>query len=65
MERLLGASSRVLGALLCLLGVAMVVSTVARGGGPAAFGVVVGVLFVLVGLGRLYLSGLRLPGRSR
>jgi hypothetical protein len=65
MERLLGATSLILGALLCLIGVAMVVSTLVRGGGPAAFGVIVGVLFVLAGAGRLYVGGLRLPGRSR
>ena len=59
MERVLGASSLVLGTLLLVLGVAMVVSTLARGGGPAALGVILGVLFALAGAGRLYLAGVR------
>jgi hypothetical protein len=46
----------VLAALLILLGVAMVISTVARGGGPLSLGVVVGVPLVLLGAGRLYLA---------
>jgi hypothetical protein len=37
------------------LGVAMLVTTIARGGGPLAFGVVMGVLFVVGGALRLYL----------
>ena len=38
-----------------LLGVAMLVSTLARGGGPLTVGVVFGVLFVLGGGMRLWL----------
>ena len=37
------------------LGVAMVAITVARGGGVLSVGVVLGLLFVAVGAGRLYL----------
>jgi hypothetical protein len=37
------------------LGVAMLVSTLARGGGPLAFGVIFGLLFVVGGALRLYL----------
>ena len=51
------ASTRVLSAAMLVLGLAMVVSTVARGGGPLAVGVLVGVLFCGVGAGRLYLEG--------
>jgi hypothetical protein len=50
------ASTRVLSGLMLLLGVALVVSTVARGGGPLAVGVVVGLLFCGVGGGRLWLD---------
>ena len=50
------ASSRALSALLCLLGVAMVVSALARGGGPLSFGVVLGVVFAGLGAGRLLLA---------
>jgi len=65
MERALVHSGRILGAALCLIGVAMVVSTLARGGGPLALGVVLGVLFALAGAGRLYLAGVRPRGRER
>jgi hypothetical protein len=50
------ASTRVLSALLLLLGVAMVVSALARGGSPLALGVVLGVPLALVGAARLWLA---------
>jgi len=37
-------------------GLAMLVLTVARGGGPLAVGVMFGLLFIALGSGRLYLS---------
>jgi hypothetical protein len=37
-------------------GVAMLVITLARGGGPLAVGVLFGLLFIALGSGRLYLS---------
>ena len=40
---------------MVVIGVAMIVATIARGGGPLAVGVVLGVLFVAAGAGRLYL----------
>ena len=49
-------STRVLAALLVLLGMAMVVSTVVQGGGPLSLGIVLGVPLALLGLGRLYLA---------
>jgi type IV secretory pathway TrbL component len=49
------ASSLALNALLCLIGAAMVVSTLARGGGVLALGVVLGVSFVGLGAARLWL----------
>jgi drug/metabolite transporter (DMT)-like permease len=54
-------STRVLGALICVLGVAMVASSLARGGGPLALGVVLGVLFAVLGAARAYLAGARRP----
>jgi hypothetical protein len=39
---------------MLLIGVAMIVSTLARGGGALALGLILGILFVLVGAGRLY-----------
>jgi hypothetical protein len=50
------ASTRVLNALLVLVGLVLVVATLMRGGGAVAVGVVVGVLFALLGAGRLWLA---------
>jgi hypothetical protein len=47
--------SIVLSAAILSLGVAMIVVTVARGGGAIASGLVLGVLFCGLGAGRLYL----------
>jgi hypothetical protein len=44
----------ILSGLMVVLGVAMIVRTVAAGGGPIAVGVVMGVLFVAAGAGRLW-----------
>jgi hypothetical protein len=52
-------STRVFAVLTCALGLAMVVSTVARGGGPLALGVIVGAAFAAIGAGRLYLASRR------
>jgi hypothetical protein len=57
------ATTRVMSALFVVLGVAMLVTTVARGGGPLAIGVILGVLFVAAGAGRLYVE--RERGRER
>jgi hypothetical protein len=50
------ASTRVLSSLMVLVGLGLIVSTLVRGGGPLAVGLVVGVLFVGVGAGRLWLE---------
>ena len=50
------ASTRVLSALLLVVGVAMVVSALARGGGALALGVILGTMFALLGAGRLWLA---------
>ena len=44
-----------LSVLMVVVGVAIVVSTVARGGGALALGVVLGVLFAAAGAARIYL----------
>ena len=56
MERAYRESTRVLGGALCVLGIAMVVATLARGGGPLAVGVVAGVAFALLGAARVFLA---------
>ena len=43
-----------LSGLMVLIGVAMIVRTVASGGGPVAVGIVMGLLFVAAGAGRLW-----------
>jgi len=45
-----------LSGLMVLIGVAIVVRTLAAGGSPTAFGLLVGVLFVAAGAGRLYVE---------
>ncbi len=46
----------VLSSLMVLIGVAMIVRAIAAGGGPLAVGVVLGLLFVAAGAGRLYVE---------
>jgi hypothetical protein len=50
------ASTRVLSGALMLIGLVMVVSALARGGGALALGVVLGTLLALLGAGRLWLA---------
>ena len=56
MERAYRQSTRVLGLLLVVLGLAIVASTLARGGGISAVGVLVGVALAAFGGARIYLS---------
>ena len=56
MRRAYTTSIRVTSALLFLLGIAMVVSALAQGGGALALGVVLGVMLALLGAGRLWLA---------
>ena len=50
------SSTRVMSALMIVIGVVLVVRTVASGVGPLASGVLLGILFVLAGAARLYLQ---------
>ena len=52
----MSAITLALSALLVLLGVAIVVRTIAAGGGAAATGIVLGVLFVAAGAGRFWVE---------
>jgi hypothetical protein len=56
MERIGSNGTRALGAAVAALGVAMVVRTIAAGGGVASIGVLLGIVFMAIGLGRIYLS---------
>jgi hypothetical protein len=53
------ASTRAFSVVIVALGVAMLVITLVAGGGVLAKGVLLGLLFVAVGAGRLYLLGRR------
>ena len=57
MSRFHEQAIRVLSAVLVLLGIAVVISTVVRGGGPLSVGVVMGLVLMIFGAARLYLSG--------
>ena len=57
MHRAYRQSTRVFAVAIFGLGVAMVVTTLVRGGGALALGIVVGVAFMAIGAGRLYLAG--------
>ena len=50
-------ATRLLSVAMVLVGLVMLVLTLARGGGPVSYGVLLGVLFVLAGAGRLYIAG--------
>ena len=49
MDRAYRASTRLIGLVTFFLGIAMIAVTLARGGGPLAVGVVVGVMFAVLG----------------
>jgi hypothetical protein len=50
------ATTQVLSAAMLVIGVAIIVRTIAEGGGPLALGLLVGILFVAAGVGRLYVE---------
>jgi hypothetical protein len=54
-----GPLARAMAAAVLAVGVAMVVSTLARGGGPLSAGVVLGGLLCAAGAGRLYVEARR------
>ncbi len=56
MRRTYVTSTRLLNGIIMLLGVTMVISALARGGGPLALGVVLGTMLALLGAGRLWLT---------
>jgi hypothetical protein len=47
-------ATQLLSALMIVIGVAMIVRTLVAGGGAIALGLLLGVLFVAAGAGRLY-----------
>jgi hypothetical protein len=55
-ERLYRGSVKALSALMLCFGVAILVITIVAGGGPLSIGVLLGVAFVAVGVGRFWLA---------
>lgn len=55
-ERIYRGSIRAFSLVLVVLGLAILVSAVANGAGPISLGVLMGVAFVAVGAGRLWVS---------
>lgn len=55
-ERIYRGSVRVMSLVFVALGLALFVSTLASGGGPLSVGVLLGVAFLAVGVGRLWIA---------
>ena len=55
-QRIGTQGTRIFSAVIALLGIVIVARTVAAGGGPLSLGILLGIGFVLIGAGRLYLS---------
>ena len=56
MKKAYTTSSRVLSAIIMLIGITMIILALANGGGALALGVVLGVMLTLLGGGRLLLA---------
>jgi hypothetical protein len=56
MRRAYATSTQLFSAILVFVGVAMVVSTLARGGGAIALGVILGIGLTALGAGRFWLA---------
>ncbi len=61
-ERIYRGSVRAFSLLLLALGLVILVATLVNGGGPLSVGVLLGVAFIGVGAGRLWVSA-RMGGR--
>jgi hypothetical protein len=55
-ERIYGGTVRAFSIVILGLGVAMITATLAAGGGALSTGVLMGVAFVAVGAGRIYIA---------
>lgn len=56
MDRTRRNSTIALGSLLALLGLVMIVSTLAHGGGALTLGILLGLAFTILGCARVYLA---------
>jgi hypothetical protein len=55
-ERIYRGSVRAFSLVFCGLGLVLLASTLANGGGPLSVGVLLGVAFLAVGAGRLWIA---------
>jgi hypothetical protein len=55
-ERIYHGSTRALSVVFIVLGLVILVRTLAGGGGPASVGTILGVVFVAIGAGRLWIA---------
>ncbi len=55
-DEMYSGAVQVFASLIIVFGVVILVSTVVQGGGPLSFGILIGILFVALGSGRLYLA---------
>jgi hypothetical protein len=55
-ERVYRGAIRVFSLAMAVIGLAVLVVTLVNGGGPASFGFLIGIAFLAVGAGRLWLS---------
>ena len=55
-ERVYAGSVRILSVVMLGLGAAILIKTIASGGGPLSIGVLLGIVFMAVGVGRLWLA---------
>jgi hypothetical protein len=55
-ERVYRGAVRAFSLAMAVIGLAVLVLTLANGGGPASVGFLIGIAFLLVGAGRLWLS---------
>jgi hypothetical protein len=55
-ERIYRGSVRLFSLVFVALGLALLVSTLASGGGPLSIGVLLGIAFLAVGAGRLWIA---------
>lgn len=55
-ERIYGASVRAFSFVFLAVGLALLIATLANGGGPLSVGFVMGIAFAAVGAGRLWVS---------
>ena len=55
-QRIGNDGTRILAPVIAILGVAIIVRTVAAGGGVLSIGVLLGIVFLAIGAGRLYLA---------